>query len=164
MLVALSAVVPGVARAEPESAAGVVLCETTSTWTYSPGVVLLPRPVTTHVHDQYASCASPTGAVVTGGSSSFTVERDAGCLEPVAAVPETRVITWGDGRSSTFGYTVTVSSLPGLDVVTKTGTITAGEFAGRPAQATQTAPTPDLVACLGQGVQRQTAHGTFVIG
>ncbi|MBY8851945.1 hypothetical protein K7G98_28145, partial [Saccharothrix sp. MB29] len=71
--------------------------------------------------------------------------------------------TWDDGRTSTFSYTVTVSSLPGLDVVTKTGTITAGAFAGRAAQATQAAPTLDPLQCLGQGVQRQTALGTFAI-
>ncbi|MFE9751304.1 hypothetical protein ACFYOT_40895 [Saccharothrix saharensis] len=151
------------ARADTGSAAGVVVCTTSSTWTYSPGVVLVPRPVSTQVHDRYTSCASPSGSGVAGGSSSFTVERDAGCLEPVAAVPETRVITWDDGRTSTFGYTVTVSSVPGFDLVTKTGTITAGEFAGHVAQATQAAPTPDLVQCLGQGVKRQTAPGTFVI-
>ncbi|MEV8436117.1 hypothetical protein AB0425_01975 [Actinosynnema sp. NPDC051121] len=158
----LTAVAPaGAARADTAPAAGVVVCTTTSTWTYSPGVVLVPRPVSTHVHDEYTSCASPTG--VTGGSSSFTVERDAGCLEPVAAVAETRVIAWDNGRTSTFSYTVTVSSAPGFDLVTKTGTITEGEFAGHVAQATQAAPTLDLLQCLGQGVQRQTALGTFVI-
>ncbi|MGW4113747.1 hypothetical protein ACWEFJ_23005 [Actinosynnema sp. NPDC004786] len=158
----LLAVAPA-AVADPEPATGVVACTTTSTWTYSPGVVLLPRPIVTRVHDRYTSCASPADSGITGGSGTFTVERDAGCLEPVAAVPETRVITWDDGRTSTFDYTVTVSSLPGLDVVTKTGAITAGAFAGRPAQATQAAPTLDLLQCLGQGVRSQTAHGTFVI-
>ena len=162
LLAVSSAVAPtGVATADDAPTTGVVVCTTTSTWTYSPGVVLVPRPVVTRVEDRYTSCLSPTGSSVTGGSSSFTVERDAGCLEPVAAVPETRVITWDDGRTSTFSYTVTVSSLPGLDVVTKTGTITAGAFAGHAAQATQVAPTLDLLQCLGQGVQRQTALGTF---
>ncbi|TQM79137.1 hypothetical protein FHX81_1432 [Saccharothrix saharensis] len=161
VLLVLSTVAPtGVAQADT---AGVVVCTTSSTWTYSPGVVLVPRPISTRVHDRYTSCASPSGSGVTGGSSSFTVEREAGCLEPVAAVPETRVITWDDGRTSTFSYTVTVSSVPGFDLVTKTGTITAGEYAGHVAQATQAAPTPDLPRCLGQGVQRQTALGTFVI-
>lgn len=158
----LAALPAGVAGADTAPATGVVVCTTTSTWTYSPGVVLLPRPVVTRVHDRYTSCLSPTGGV-TGGSSEFTVERDAGCLEPVAAVPETRVITWDDGRTSTFDYTVTVSSLPGLDVVTKTGAITAGAFAGHPAQATQAAPTLDLLRCLGEGIRSQTALGTFVI-
>ncbi|MBY8852308.1 hypothetical protein K7G98_30310, partial [Saccharothrix sp. MB29] len=83
-----------VAIADDAPTTGVVVCTTTSTWTYSPGVVLVPRPVVTQVDDRYTSCLSPTGSSVTGGSSSFTVERDAGCLEPVAAVPETRVITW----------------------------------------------------------------------
>ncbi|MEU4747063.1 hypothetical protein AB0G02_42300 [Actinosynnema sp. NPDC023658] len=163
-LLAVSSVVAptGVAAADDAPATGIVVCTTNSTWTYSPGVVLLPRPITTRVDDRYTSCLSPASGV-TGGSSSFTVERDAGCLEPVAAVPETRVITWDDGRTSTFSYTVTVSSLPGLDVVTKTGTITAGAFAGHVAQATQAAPTLDLLQCLGQGVQRQTALGTFAI-
>ncbi|MFD7660556.1 hypothetical protein ACFV4N_41830 [Actinosynnema sp. NPDC059797] len=99
LLALCSAVAPtGVAGAGTATATGVVVCATTSTWTYSPGVVLLPRPVVTRVHDRYTSCTSPAGGV-TGGSSSFTVERDAGCLEPVAAVPETRVITWDDGRA-----------------------------------------------------------------
>lgn len=139
------------------------MCTTNSTWTFTPGIVLVPRPTITTVHDEYTSCVSLTDSTLTGGASDFTVERDAGCLEPVAAVPETRVITWSNGKTSTFSYTVTVSSLPGLDVVTKTGTITAGEFAGSVAQATQAAPTLDLLQCLGQGIQRQTALGTFVI-
>lgn len=164
VLLAFSAVAPtGAARADTAPAAGLLVCTTSSTWTYSPGVVLVPRPVSTQVDDRYTSCASPSDSGVTGGSSGFTVERDAGCLEPVAAVPETRVITWDNGRTSTFSYTVTVSSVPGFDLVTKTGTITAGQFAGHVAQATQAAPTLDLLRCLGQGVQRQTALGTFVI-
>lgn len=164
LLTVFSAVAPnGVAGADNASTTGDIVCTTTSSWTYSPGVVLLPRPIITTVHDQYTSCVSPTDGTITGGSSSFTVERDAGCLEPVAAVPETRVITWNDGRTSTFSYTVTVSSVPGFDLVTKTGTITAGVFAGSTAQATQAAPTLDLLQCLGQGVQQQTALGTFVI-
>jgi hypothetical protein len=144
-----------------EETTGDVVCTTNSTWTFTPGIVLVPRATITQVHDEYTSCVSQTD--ITGGASDFTVEREAGCLEPIAAVPETRVINWANGKTSTFSYTVTVSSLPGLDVVTKTGTITAGEFAGSIAQATQVAPTLDLLQCLGQGIQRQTALGTFVI-
>lgn len=156
-----SAVAPaGVAGADTT---GDVVCTTNSTWTFTPGIVLVPRPTVTQVHDEYTSCVSPTGSTLTGGASDFIVEREAGCLEPVAVVPETRVINWNNGETSTFSYTVTVSSLPGLDVVTKTGTISAGEFAGSVAQATQVAPTLDLLQCVGQGIQRQTALGTFVI-
>ncbi|WP_143101857.1 hypothetical protein [Amycolatopsis marina] len=96
--------------------------------------------------------------------SSFTVEREASCLEPIAPFEETRVIKWNNGTSSTFTYLATVSSLPGLDVVTKTGTITGGEFKGSGAQSTQVGPALNLLDCFSvEGIQKQSALGTFAI-
>ncbi|MGZ3146315.1 hypothetical protein ACVDFE_30850 [Lentzea chajnantorensis] len=158
--VVVAALVPAVPGAAAVADTPVVACTTTSTWTYSPGVVLVPRPLRTSVRDEYTSC---TG-VVTGGTSEFTVDRTAGCLEPLAAVQESRVIRWADGRTSTFTYTVTVTSAPGADVVTKTGTITGGVFAGRSAQAVQVAPAVDLARCLtAEGITRQSSAGTFTV-
>ncbi|MFD8495545.1 hypothetical protein [Amycolatopsis sp. NPDC059657] len=160
MLAALAAAAP-LALTQPASAAdpAVVVCTTSSDWSYSPGVVLQPRPLRTTVHDKYSSCA---GAGT--GHSEFVVDRSAGCLEPLGTVPETRVITWSDGSTSTFSYTVTVTSLPGADVVTKLGTITGGVYAGRSAQAVQAAPTLDLLKCLStEGITRQSSLGTFTV-
>lgn len=156
------AAVPGAtALADPVAA---VVCTTSSDWSYSPGVVLVPRPLRTSVRDGYTSCTGVGQAVAASGSSEFTVDRDAGCLEPLAAVPESRVITWADGTTSTFSYTVTVTSAPGADVITKVGTITEGVFAGRPAQAVQAAPAVDLVRCLtDDGITRQSSLGTFTV-
>lgn len=141
-----------------------VVCTTSSDWSYSPGVVLVARPLRAMVRDEYTSCSGVGGAVAATGSSEFVVERDAGCVEPLAAVPETRVITWADGTTSTFSYTVTVTSAPGADVITKIGTITGGVFAGRSAQAVQAAPTTDLLLCLSEeGITRQSSLGTFTV-
>jgi hypothetical protein len=156
-LVALA--VPGAPALADAPAA--VVCTTSSDWSYSPGVVLTPRPLRTTVEDEYTSC---TGGVAATGSSEFVVDRSAGCLEPLGAAPETRVITWADGTTSTFSYTVTVTSAPGADVITKVGTITAGVFAGRSAQAVQAAPTTDLLLCLSEeGITRQSSLGTFTV-
>jgi hypothetical protein len=154
--------VPGASALADAPAA--VVCTTSSQWSYSPGVVLLPRPLRTTVRDEYTSCTGPGGTVAATGTSEFVVERSAGCLEPLAAVPESRVITWADGGTSTFTYTVTVTSAPGADVITKIGTITDGVFAGRSAQAVQTAPTADLLRCLSdEGITRQSSLGTFTV-
>ncbi|MCG8925026.1 hypothetical protein [Lentzea sp. CC55] len=160
--VLLSTAVPNAVALADEPAA--VTCTTSSTWTYSPGVVLVPRPVRTSVEDQYTSCTGVGGAVAHRGTSEFVVDRDAGCLEPLAAVAESRRISWADGTTSTFSYTVTVTSAPGADVITKVGTITDGVFAGRSAQAVQAAPAVDLVRCLtGEGIVRQSSLGTFTV-
>ncbi|MFJ8961858.1 hypothetical protein ACIRG5_20960 [Lentzea sp. NPDC102401] len=154
--------VPGASALADAPAA--VVCTTSSDWSYSPGVVLTPRPLRTTVKDEYTSCTGAGGAVAATGSSEFVVDRSAGCLEPLAAVPETRVITWADGTTSTFSYTVTVTSAPGADVITKIGTITGGVFAGRSAQAVQAAPTTDLLLCLSEeGITRQSSLGTFTV-
>lgn len=161
--VAVAALVPLAAPGVPAlaDASAAVVCTTSSHWTYSPGVVLTPRPLRTTVRDEYTSCTGPVAAT---GVSEFVVDRSAGCLEPLAAVPETRIITWADGSTSTFTYTVTVTSAPGADVITKIGTITGGVFAGRSAQAVQAAPTTDLLLCLSdEGITRQSSLGTFTV-
>ncbi|KOV78206.1 hypothetical protein [Nocardia sp. NRRL S-836] len=158
-----AALVPLAAQGVPAHAdvPTAMVCTTSSDWTFSPGVVLMPRPVRTTVRDEYTSC---TGAAGADGSSEFVVDRSAGCVEPVGAAAETREITWADGNTSTFTYAVTVTSAPGVDVVTKTGAITDGEFAGRRAQAVQVAPTADLANCLTEeGITHQSSHGTFTV-
>jgi hypothetical protein len=158
----VSAAVPGATALA--AAPAVVACTTSSDWAYSPGVVLVPRPLRTSVRDEYTSCTGVGGAVAGSGASEFVVDREAGCLEPLAAVPESRVISWEDGTTSTFSYTVTVTSAPGADVITKIGTITDGVFAGRSAQAVQAAPAVDLARCLTEeGIVRQSSLGTFTI-
>ncbi|KJK46827.1 hypothetical protein UK23_22355 [Lentzea aerocolonigenes] len=164
--VAVAALVPVAVPGAPAlaDAPAAVVCTTSSHWSYSPGVVLVPRPLRTTVRDEYTSCTGLGGAVAATGDSEFVVDRSAGCLEPLAAVPETRVITWGDGSTSAFTYTVTVTSAPGADVITKIGTITGGVFAGRSAQAVQAAPTTDLLLCLSdEGITRQSSVGTFTV-
>lgn len=165
VLVALTAT-PLISLAQQADAAdaAAVVCTTASDWSYSPGVVLQPRPLRTTVRDQYTSCTGVGASTPAAGHSGFDVDRSAGCLEPLGTVPETRVITWNDGSTSTFSYTVTVTSAPGADVVTKIGTITEGRFAGRSAQAVQAAPTLDLLKCLSpEGITRQSSLGTFTI-
>ncbi|RAS67260.1 hypothetical protein C8D87_103599 [Lentzea atacamensis] len=166
MLGVAAALVPLAVPGTPAlaDAPATVVCTTTSDWAYSPGVVLVPRPLRTTVKDEYTSCTGVAGAVAVTGSSEFTVDRSAGCVEPLAAVPETRVITWADGTTSTFSYTVTVTSVPGADVITKIGTITGGVFAGRSAQAVQAAPATDLLRCLTEeGITHQSSAGTFTV-
>lgn len=156
------AVVPGTAALA--DAPAVVACTTSSDWSYSPGVVLVPRPLRTSVKDEYRTCTGVGGAVAASGASEFVVDRSAGCVEPLAVVPESRVIRWADGTASTFSYTVTVTSVPGADVITKIGTITDGVFAGRSAQAVQAAPAVDLARCLTEeGITRQSSLGTFTV-
>lgn len=164
--VAVATLVPVAAAGGPAlaDAPTAVVCTTSSQWSYSPGVVLAPRPLRTTVRDEYASCTGLGGTAAATGTSEFVVDRSAGCLEPLAAVPETRVITWGDGSTSTFTYTVTVTSAPGADVITKIGAITGGVFAGRSAQAVQAAPTTDLLLCLSDaGITQQSSLGTFTV-
>ena len=166
-----AALVPLAAHAVPAHAnpadvdvSATMVCTTSSDWAYSPGVVLTPRPLRTTVRDEYNSCTGPGRAVPGSGSSAFVVDRGAGCVEPLGAVAESRVIRWADGTTSTFTYAVTVTSAPAVDVITKTGAITDGVFTGRPAQAVQLAPTADLLRCLSEeGITHQSSVGTFTV-
>ena len=54
-------VAPGTSASADEPAA--VVCTTASEWSYSPGVVLLPRPLRTTVKDTYTACTGVGGAV-----------------------------------------------------------------------------------------------------
>jgi hypothetical protein len=155
----------GSATAAPEDRQlGNVVCTVTSTWTYSPGVVLSPRPTRITIEDRYSSCESITDPTLQYGHSTFTIERDASCLEALGVASDTQKITWNNGEESHFTFTNTVTSAPGADVVTKAGTISAGHFEGSSAQTTHVAPALNLRQCAtDEGVGQSTVVGTFTI-
>jgi hypothetical protein len=61
------------------------------------------------------------------------------------------VFSWNDGRSSTITGTGVVTHAAGQVVITDTGTVTSGEFAGDSAVLTLTAPDADFLACFTPG-------------
>lgn len=92
-------------------------------------------------------CVSPLPPFAFSGSTSFTSTSTLSCLSLTAANAGTDVITGSSGRTSTFAYNRTVTIVQGQTVVTLTGSITAGDFAGATGVETITSVSLDLTAC-----------------
>jgi hypothetical protein len=128
--------------------------------TYSPGLQLIPRTVTTTGATSYSCQLS----VVSSGSSGFSITDSRGCLSAVpAAAVET--VTWNTGQQSTLTMTATVVTAGGITTVTKVGTVTSGLFAGDSVVVVVVGPAlSGLLDCLtSQGLTQTTEQVTMEI-
>jgi hypothetical protein len=125
-----------------------VECGGTQTVTFSPGLLLVPTNQTVTVQAIYSPCVSASEPTLTAGHSGVTVHETRSCLDLAVPGTATRIYAWNTGQTSTFTYNRTVTSLGGDEVVTLTGTITAGLFAGDTAVEVIIGPTLDTLACL----------------
>lgn len=150
------------AQAEP---AVDVTCVGTETETFTPGLTLLQQDVTVGFDVKLIVCESSSQPGITSGTSVSTyLAREVSCLRIASAGSGSAVIVWNDGRTSTFAYNLTASSVNGTTVAIQTGTITAGLFAGRSATRVITSPNLDLLACATpQGVRSKFATVTFTV-
>lgn len=136
--------------AAPASAAVAdITCLGSQTVHYSPGLTLVPTDQTISVTTDYATCVSTTEPDITSGQSFITTEVPARtCLSPLDTDTITVTITWNTGATSTFTATRTVTDLAATILVTYTGTIVSGTFAG--ALLAQVIEYPNIVSvtCL----------------
>jgi hypothetical protein len=70
------------------------------------------------------------------------------CLSIGQTGSSIRVITWNTGQTSSFSYNAMSSIVNGNTVVTLTGAITAGLFAGDAAEEVIVSPALNLLGCL----------------
>ncbi|MFD5560813.1 hypothetical protein [Kitasatospora griseola] len=125
-----------------------VVCGGSQTTTYTPGLTNTPQTVQRSGTNIHTPCVSTLPPFSFSGSTSFTSTTTLSCLSLTEANTGTDVIAWTTGRTSTFAYNRTVTIVQGQTVVTLTGSITAGDFAGATAVETITSVNLDLTACV----------------
>ncbi|MEU5694352.1 hypothetical protein [Actinosynnema sp. NPDC020468] len=150
VLAVVSSVVAGffLAPAVAVADTGGVTCAGTQTVTYSPGIVLQPSVQTIHFSHVLAPCSSTTVPGLTAGFSEGTATRSASCLDLLESDSAVLTFHWNTGESSVFTYDRTVTTVGGSTVVTLTGSVTAGLFAGAAAVMVVIGPAVNLLACL----------------
>lgn len=144
-----------VATGSPAGAAGVLdaTCTTPSsaTTTFSPPLSNTPQPVTITTTVLYSPCIS-TAPGLTSGSRSSVVARTTQCSDLLASGSLTFTVNWNTGQTSTLHTNFTSTSVGVARVVTHTGQVNSGLFAGDNVIQTLTSPSLDLVNCtLGLG-------------
>lgn len=132
-----------------------VTCLPTSsqTATFSPPLTLTPGPTTVTASTQYGPCTSTSVPELTSGSRSATIPYPAlSCLDLLTSAPLTFTITWNTGQTSTISGSTAVTTAGAALVVTITGNVTAGLFAGDSVVQTMTGPSTAVTQCtLGMG-------------
>jgi hypothetical protein len=108
-----------------------VECGGTQTVTFTPGLLLFPANHTITLRTIYSPCVLASEPALTAGQSNGTVQETRSCLDLARPGTATRLIAWNTGQTSTFTYNRIVTSVGADEVVTLTGTITTGLFAGR---------------------------------
>lgn len=135
----------GPAHAEPVT----VICGGTTTTEFSPGLLLTAQTVTYEESNIFSPCVSTTHPSLTAGNSVRPpIDLELSCLSFQDASTSTRTINWNTEQSSLFRFNSTSSNIGGQTVLTRTGFIESGLFAGANAVQTITSPSLDLASCL----------------
>lgn len=139
-------------------------CVGTRTVTWSPGLTLVERDVTTNISTIYGSCTSPVAPEITSGTSFGSFQETSSCLTGLQPAAGQTTIHWNTGETSTFSFNVTITRVGGNAVITSTGAITAGKFTGSTAEQVVTNATLDTLDCLQPGgVTSATGALTFTV-
>ncbi|MFJ9130297.1 hypothetical protein ACIRJS_40065 [Streptomyces sp. NPDC102340] len=137
-------------------------CTGTGLQTYSPGITLTTRETVVTNTSDLTSCA---GGPVSSGHHRFgPFTTTASCLYTPPAGPDAFDLTWNDQTTSHYVGTYTVLTTGGQLIVTSTGTITSGRFAGKALQEVVTYTAPNLLQCATpEGVTSVSGPITIVI-
>lgn len=138
----------------------VITCTGSEVDTLSPALTNTPKTVTTTVNAKY-TCLNPGGPTAT--AINYQVTRTLSCEDLLLGRSGTLQLRWSNGKTSTFSFTSTVTEPNGTVVVTQTGSITAGLYAGAATQRVLTAPNLNLTACATTGISQRTAISTLTI-
>jgi hypothetical protein len=131
----------------------------------TPGLTFQPKPVAITVTTRYSGCVSPSMPAITSGvhTDSFVIPG-ASCLGPLLETGQgSETITWNTGQASTFSFARTGNTVGGATVVTQTGTISSGVFAGKSAVKAVVSPALNLLQCLFGGVTDRTGPVTLTL-
>ncbi|MEU4449308.1 hypothetical protein AB0K14_38260 [Actinosynnema sp. NPDC050801] len=109
---------------------------------------MAPQTVTISVTAQYGPCVSPSNPAITSGSRTYTgQEPGRSCLDLLDSGSFTFTVTWNTGQTSTVSANDTSTIVGAALVVTATGTVTSGLFAGSSVVQVTTGPATDVLLC-----------------
>lgn len=157
VLVAAAPVGAAPARADTSQ----IVCTGTATVDYSPPLGPLPRQTTQGVTEKLGtagggSCTGPFAA----GSAYTVFDQEVSCLaQGLGDTLVQNVVTyhWQGGQTSTVTYPVTtVVHAANQEIVTSTGTVTAGYGLGAISERIAVYPSLSVLDCLGSNVTQQT--------
>ncbi|MFI9005859.1 hypothetical protein ACIGNX_01330 [Actinosynnema sp. NPDC053489] len=136
----------------PPASAGVldVTCSAPSSQndTYAPPLSTTPQTVTVSSSTQYGPCVSLSNPAITSGTRTRTlIIPGRSCLDLLNGGPATYTITWNTGQTSTISSNFTSTTVGTALVVTDTGTVTSGLFAGSTVVQVLTGPATDVLLC-----------------
>ncbi|MEU4742645.1 hypothetical protein AB0G02_19580 [Actinosynnema sp. NPDC023658] len=125
--------------------------------TYSPPLTATPQTVVVNSSARY-TCVSAGVPALTSGTRTVEVSSPGrSCLDLLTGFPVTLTITWNTGQTSTLSGSSTVATAGATHVVTMTGTVTAGLFAGDAVVSTAISPSAPILLCtLGLGTVSST--------
>ncbi|QQQ79307.1 hypothetical protein IOD16_13295 [Saccharothrix sp. 6-C] len=147
-------------------AAGAVTVEQVcvGTWavTYDPPITNTPRVVEGHLTGYFPTC---TNLAAPSGSYDQVFTDTVSCATLLSAGAAARTYTWSNplAAPTTFAYNWTVSDVAGQAVITNTGLITGGTFAGASAEQVAVLVTPDVLGCGGAGISSLTGPTTLTV-
>ncbi|MEU4449306.1 hypothetical protein AB0K14_38250 [Actinosynnema sp. NPDC050801] len=126
--------------------------------TYTPPLTATPQDVAGSSSTQYGPCVSLSNPAITSGTRTASgPARGLSCLELLRNGSATLTITWNTGQTSTISFNYTVNIVGAAMVVTYTGTVTSGLFAGSTVLQVNTNPATDVLLCtLGLGTVPST--------
>jgi hypothetical protein len=175
MLAALAALLAAIASAAviapSDASAGtdLVTCTGQETVSWSPPLTNTPQDTTVTIEGMLGALGNPGSCVSVGTSVSSVSYREVfsfpndSCTTAGINLPGSRVFTWDNGQSSTFTFTASIVNGVGTEIVTLTGTITAGRFDGDPAVETIEVPQLDPALCAGSGITSNSAQAELEI-
>jgi hypothetical protein len=123
-----------------------VTCLGSAGITYSPGLQTTAQTVTATGSNTYDLCLS-TDDTLDSGTSGGTITGSLSCDSLLTPSTGTKIYHWDNGETSTFSYSRTATRVLAQSVITFTGTVTEGEFAGDGVIEVDTGLTPTLLQC-----------------
>lgn len=147
-----------------EAATVNVTCVGTQHVNHNPGLLLLtPRVTTLTVNEIFAPCVSSSHPGITGESHRSFQTRPITCLSVLSPNSFNKVLTWSTGQTSTFEFNQLATNVLGNSVVTLTGIISSGLFAGSTAVETITGPANSLECLFEPGLRDRLTVVSLVI-
>lgn len=156
MLAATCGVAGALALTAPSAnALDLITCGGSEIATYSPPLSDTPQQVAVRTDALYQPCVNALDLLEfrTGVSSGSIGATTRTCSDLFTTRPGQRVIRWSTGRTSTYTFNTTVTTLAGgvLQSIHR-GQITAGDFAGSTAVEVVVLAQTALAACATTGV------------
>ncbi|TDT39958.1 hypothetical protein EV562_103329 [Streptomyces sp. BK208] len=137
----------------PASAASadtpLLTCLGAVTQSYDPGLLLTPRTVTFTARVTYSTCV---GGTVSTGTQTVTASIVNSCLLNDPFSSNVGLVEWNTGQTSELTTSNVKVISGGQIVVTDTGTVTSGLYAGKKVVQVTTIATPNVLDCVGSGV------------